>query len=166
MPLKTKRIINSVISLSAAALALSLSACSKNEDKAVVDDAAAIEPLSKWAESMRSSLPMKLNEQISLTDLKVGPSRRLEYVYVINIPFEAYKQAFPDQKAFIKDQETALNTTKKSYCNGDAMKSFRENGIFVHYTYFSSDNKPLFEIEDFNQEICKLEELPKLKVSF
>ncbi len=166
MPLKTNRIINSVITLSAAAILLSLSACSKNEDKAVVDDAAAIEPLSKWADSMRSSLPMKLNEQISLTDLKVGPNRRLEYVYIINIPFEAYKQAFPDQNAFIKAQEPALNTTKNSYCTDDKMKSFRENGIFVHYTYFSSDNKPLFEIEDFNQKICKLDELPKMKICF
>jgi len=154
-----KNIIVSLAIAAVAASSLSVTGCSKSKDEKI------IEAISNWANSFKKQLPMKLNDEISMTDIKVGPSKRLEYVYQIAVTAEDYKKVTADYDNFVQLQQNALNNVKTTYCNSKEMKPFVKDGVAVHYTYLSKEGSPLFEIEDFDGKICGSNDMPKIKVN-
>ncbi len=123
------------------------------------------ESLNNFATTYKKKLPLKLNDEHTLIDIRIGPKLRVDYVYEMDYTLAQYSKALENEEEFNRLYEKPLKNVVHAYCDDKKMETFKNNNVIMHYSYMSKDHKPLFAVEDFDSGICQTRELPKIRIA-
>jgi hypothetical protein len=85
------------------------------------------------ADTFNKKLPVKLDEDTVWEMCRAGPGKLFTYTYKLH----NYASNELDRVMFL---ENIRHSLLKNYCDGDAMKGYRTNGITVEYEYKGNDD--------------------------
>lgn len=101
--------------------------------------------LKKGVLSGFGQLPQQLDEATRLDKIEVGHMEVVYYYTLVNFSF--------DQLSFPALKEALRPNINATYCVGDTMKGFRDNGISMLYLYYDK-NQELFGTIKTDKSVC------------